>query len=129
MIRVWGGGIVESNEFFSICDELGLLVWQDFLFACGNYPAEKDFVTNVKIEVEQQIKRVGHHASLVIWAGNNEDYMLAERWGWEYDPKDEVGPWDETDFPARLIYERLLPEICERWALTAHICTWSFSGE
>jgi beta-mannosidase len=116
MIRVWGGGIVESDSFYAICDELGILVWQDFLFACGNYPASDDFCEMVKGEAESQVKRVGHHASLVIWAGNNEDYMLAERWGWEYDPEDSEGPWDQTDFPARMIYERVLPEVCERLA-------------
>jgi beta-mannosidase len=52
----------------------------------------------------------------VIWAGNNEDYMLAERWGWEYDPEDQEGPWDKTQFPAREIYERVQPEICDRLA-------------
>ncbi|RFU36289.1 hypothetical protein B7463_g34, partial [Scytalidium lignicola] len=116
MIRVWGGGIVESDTFYEICDREGILVWQDFLFACGNYPASDDFIANIKNEAEQQVKRVGHHPSLAIWAGNNEDYMLAERWGWEYDPKDEKGPWDKTDFPARIIYEHVLPEICERLA-------------
>jgi beta-mannosidase len=116
MIRVWGGGIVESDSFYAICDELGILVWQDFLFACGNYPASEDFCEAVKGEAEEQVKRVGHHASLVLWAGNNEDYMLAERWGWEYDPEDQEGPWDQTNFPARKIYERVLPEICERLA-------------
>jgi beta-mannosidase len=116
MIRVWGGGIVESDDFYDICDREGILVWQDFLFACGDYPASDDFVEMVKAEAEQQVKRVGHHASLVIWAGNNEDYMLAERWGWEYDPEDQEGPWDQTNFPARKIYERVLPEICERLA-------------
>lgn len=54
--------------------------------------------------------------SLAIWAGNNEDYMLAERWGWEYDPSDEKGPWDKTNFPARELYERVLPAICEELA-------------
>ncbi|CZR61080.1 related to beta-mannosidase [Phialocephala subalpina] len=116
MIRVWGGGIVESDHFYQSCDELGILVWQDFLFACGDYPASDDFCELVKEEAEQQVKRVGHHASLAIWAGNNEDYMLAERWGWEYDPKDQEGPWDKTNFPARKIYERLLPDVCERLA-------------
>ncbi|PVH86087.1 glycoside hydrolase family 2 protein [Cadophora sp. DSE1049] len=115
MIRVWGGGIVESDEFYRVCDEEGILVWQDFLFACGDYPAEEGFVDLVKKEAEQQVERVGHHASLAIWAGNNEDYMLAERWGWEYDIDDQ-GPWDNTNFPARIIYERVLPEICERLA-------------
>jgi beta-mannosidase len=116
MIRVWGGGLVESHDFYTSCDELGILVWQDFLFACGNYPAPPDFIANVKHEAEQQVKRVGHHASLAIWAGNNEDYMLAELWGWEYDINDQEGPWDKTNFPAREIYERVLPEVHGRLA-------------
>ena len=116
MIRVWGGGLVESHDFYRSCDELGILVWQDFLFACGNYPASPDFVANVKNEAEQQVKRVGHHASLAIWAGNNEDYMLAEGRGWGYDINDQEGPWDQTPFPAREIYERVLPAICEELA-------------
>lgn len=114
MIRVWGGGIVESDDFYDICDQEGILVWQDFLFACGNYPASKDFMENVKLEAEQQLIRVGHHASLALWAGNNEDYMVAERWGWELDMKDEKGPWDQTNFPAREIYERLLLSLVEK---------------
>lgn len=111
MIRVWGGGIVESNDFYDICDREGMLVWQDFLFACGNYPASKDFMDAIRMEAEQQLKRVGYHASLALWAGNNEDYMLAERCGWELDMTDEKGPWDKTDFPAREIYERLFPSL------------------
>lgn len=114
MIRVWGGGIVEDDHFWDVCDREGVLVWQDFLFACGNYPASPDFVENFKQEAEQQVLRVGHRPSLAIWAGNNEDYMLANRWGWEWDPKDETGPWDHTDFPARLIYEKTLPEIIDK---------------
>ncbi|CAK7226498.1 hypothetical protein SBRCBS47491_006252 [Sporothrix bragantina] len=113
MVRIWGGGIVESDAFYDICDREGLLVWQDFLFACGNYPASPDFLDNVRTEAEQQVMRVGHHASLVLWAGNNEDYMLAERWGWELDMDDETGPWDQTNFPAREIYERLLPAVID----------------
>ena len=116
MIRVWGGGIVESDIFYEICDREGILVWQDFLFACGDYPASDDFIERIKIEATQQVKRVGYHASLAIWAGNNEDYMLAERWGWEYDIDDQKGPWDKTNFPAREIYERILPKICEELA-------------
>lgn len=116
MIRVWGGGIVESDDFYDICDREGVLIWQDFPFACGNYPASDDFCELVKYEAEQQVQRVGHHPSLVIWVGNNEDYMLAYSRGWEWDPHDEKGPWDHTNFPARRIYERVLPEVCERLA-------------
>ncbi|CAJ0553188.1 Ff.00g117000.m01.CDS01 [Fusarium sp. VM40] len=112
MIRVWGGGIVESDEFYDICDREGVLVWQDFLYACGNYPAPPDFVANIKVEAEQQVKRVGHHASLALWCGNNEDYMCADGDRcWEVDYSDTTGPWDKTTFPAREIYERTLPAV------------------
>lgn len=112
MIRVWGGGIVESDEFYDICDREGILVWQDFLYACGNYPAPPDFVANVKVEAEQQVKRVGHHASLALWCGNNEDYMCADGDRcWEVDYSDTTGPWDKTTFPAREIYEHTLPAV------------------
>jgi beta-mannosidase len=113
MVRVWGGGIMENDIFYDICDREGILIWQDFLFACGNYPASPDFVENVRIEAEQHVIRVGHHPSLVIWAGNNEDYQLANLGGWVWDSTDE-GPWDDTTFPARLIYEKLLPDVIER---------------
>ncbi|KIL89233.1 hypothetical protein FAVG1_07627 [Fusarium avenaceum] len=112
MIRIWGGGIVESDEFYDICDREGILVWQDFLYACGNYPAPPDFVTNIKVKAEQQVKRVRHHASLALWYGNNEDYICAngDRY-WEVDYSDTTGPWDKTTFPAREIYERTLPTV------------------
>jgi len=111
MIRVWGGGIVENDVFYDVCDQEGILVWQDFLFACGNYPASQDFVDEVRHETERQVKRVGHHPSLAIWAGNNEDYMFANRFGWEWDINDQKGPWNHTNFPAREIYERVLPDV------------------
>ncbi|KAF9765849.1 hypothetical protein IL306_001803 [Fusarium sp. DS 682] len=112
MIRVWGGGIVEVDDFYDICDREGIMVWQDFLYACGNYPGSQDFVANVKVEAEQQVKRVGHHPSLVLWCGNNEDYMCADGDRcWEVDYSDTTGPWDKTTFPAREIYERTLPSV------------------
>ncbi|KAF4445547.1 hypothetical protein F53441_10726 [Fusarium austroafricanum] len=114
MIRVWGGGIVEDDVFYEICDREGILVWQVFLYACGNYPASPDFIANVKVEAEQQVKRVGHHASLALWCGNNEDYMCADGDRcWEVDYSDTTGPWDKTTFPAREIYERTLPSVIE----------------
>ncbi|KAF5676579.1 beta-mannosidase [Fusarium heterosporum] len=112
MIRVWGGGIVEDDVFYDTCDREGILVWQDFLFACGNYPASPDFIANVKNEAEQQLNRVGHHPSLVLWCGNNEDYMCADGDRcWDIDYDDTTGPWDKTTFPAREIYERTLPAL------------------
>jgi len=107
MLRVWGGGIYEHEAFYEACDELGLLVWQDFMFACGLYPANDAFMASVRAEAEAQVKRLRHHASLALWCGNNEDYMLAESVGL-------AGPGIAPErFEARAIYEGLLPSVCE----------------
>jgi beta-mannosidase len=72
MVRVWGGGLYESEEFYDVCDELGLLVWQDFMFACTLYPGDREFLASVKLEAEHNIRRIRHRASLALWCGNNE---------------------------------------------------------
>jgi len=106
MLRVWGGGIYEHEAFYEACDELGLLVWQDFMFACGLYPANAGFLASVRAEAEAAVKRLRHHACLALWCGNNEDYMLAESVGL-------AGPGVPAErFEARAIYEGLLPEVC-----------------
>jgi len=78
MIRVWGGGIYEDDLFYDLCDELGLLVWQDFPFACALYPYTSKFIDNFKEEAIQNIKRLRNHASLAFWCGNNENEWLME---------------------------------------------------
>ncbi len=72
MLRAWGGGVYEDEEFYNICDELGILVWQDLPFACALYPIYQEFFENVKFELIQNIKRLQNHPSLAIWCGNNE---------------------------------------------------------
>ena len=72
MVRVWGGGIYESENFYDLCDELGLLVWQDFMFACTLYPADEAFLASSRAEAECQIRRLRHRACLALWCGNNE---------------------------------------------------------
>ncbi|KAF4999106.1 hypothetical protein FDECE_11607 [Fusarium decemcellulare] len=111
MIRVWGGGIYEEDAFYDACDEFGIIVWQDFLFACGIYPCWPEFLKSVDREARENIKRLRHHPSIVIWAGNNEDYQVAEgaNLNYDFDDKDPES-WLKTDFPARYIYEKLLPD-------------------
>jgi beta-mannosidase len=106
MLRVWGGGIYEHEAFYEACDELGVLVWQDFMFACGIYPANAEFQASVRAEAEAAVKRLRHHACMALWCGNNEDYMIAESQGL-------AGPGIPAErFEARVIYEKLLPEVC-----------------
>ncbi len=75
-LRVWGGGIYEYESFYDLCDELGLLVWQDFMFACDLYPSDQAFLDSVRTEAEQTVRRLRHRASLALWCGNNEAVML-----------------------------------------------------
>ncbi|MGF1863589.1 beta-mannosidase [Photobacterium profundum] len=72
MIRVWGGGMYEHDIFYELCDELGLLVWQDLMFACALYPSTPDFLLDVEAEVRDQVRRLGDHPSLALWCGDNE---------------------------------------------------------
>lgn len=113
MIRVWGGGVYEHDAFYSACDELGILVWQDFMFACANYPAYPSYLASVECEARQNVRRLRHHPCIVIWCGNNEDYQIVERYGLEYRYEEDKTPdsWLKTDFPARYIYEYLLPKV------------------
>ncbi|KAK8085836.1 glycoside hydrolase [Apiospora hydei] len=118
MVRVWGGGVYEPAAFYAAADALGVLVWQDFMFACANYPAHPAYLASVELEARQNVRWLRHHPSIVIWAGNNEDYQIVERYGLQYDPTDDddkTNPekWLETDFPARYIYEHLLPKVIE----------------
>ncbi|CAI6092577.1 unnamed protein product [Clonostachys chloroleuca] len=112
MTRVWGGGIYEEDAFYDACDELGLLVWQDFMFACGNYPVWPSFVNSIREEAKQNVRRLRHHPSVVIFAGNNEDYQVQESENLEYNYEDkDPESWLKSTYPARYYYEHLLPQV------------------
>ncbi|XP_069834484.1 beta-mannosidase isoform X2 [Dendropsophus ebraccatus] len=80
-LRVWGGGIYESDEFYNICDDLGIMVWQDFMFACSLYPTDEWFLDTVREEVIHQIRRLKSHPCIIVWSGNNEnEAAIASDW-------------------------------------------------
>ncbi len=83
MIRVWGGGIYENDLFYDLCDEMGLMVWQDFMFACTTYPAEGEWLESVRQEAIDNIRRLRHHPSIVLWCGGNECTDAWYNWGWK----------------------------------------------
>ena len=83
MLRVWGGGVYEDDVFYDLCDEYGIMIWQDFMFAGGMVPGDEIFFNNVREEVKYQIKRLRHHPSIVLWCGNNEVDEAWNNWGWQ----------------------------------------------
>ncbi len=82
-IRVWGGGYYPDDYFYDLCDEYGLIIWQDHLFACGVYDFSDEFKENITYEIKDNMKRLRHHASLGLWCGNNELELAWNEWGWE----------------------------------------------
>jgi len=116
MVRVWAGGVYEPDIFYEECDRLGILVWQDFMFACGRYPCYPQFATSVKKEAIDQVKRLRNFCSVIVYAGNNEDYCIAEILKLDWDKNDDSGDWKQTDFPARTIYETYLPSIVAEYS-------------
>jgi beta-mannosidase len=83
LLRVWGGGIYESEDFYEACDQRGILVWQDFLFACAAYAEEPCLAGEVAAEAEEAIARLCPHPSLAVWNGNNENVWGHADWGWQ----------------------------------------------
>jgi beta-mannosidase len=105
MLRVWGGGIYEQTAFYDWCDELGICVWQDFMFACATYPTyEEAFMANVAQEARQNIRRLRHHASLALWCGNNEleQGLVGDEW------TDRTMSW--VDYSR--LFDELLADLC-----------------
>jgi beta-mannosidase len=103
LVRVWGGGIYESEEFYRTCDELGLLVWQDFLFACAAYAEEEPLRSEIEAEAREAVTRLSAHPSLVLWNGCNENIWGHADWSWQDALGDRTWGWG--------YYTDLLPSI------------------
>lgn len=108
MLRVWGGGFYEEERFYDLCDRYGILVWQDFVYACSVYPLDDaEFLENVRIESIENIRRLRHRASLALWCGNNEMEWGWVEWGWN---QPDVQAFKE---PYDRFFHHLLPEWCK----------------
>ncbi len=108
MLRVWGGGFYPEDAFYDLCDRYGILVWQDCMFACGIYPVDADFVENVRVEVQENVRRLRHHASLALWCGNNEMEQGWCDWGWNQ-PDDPVNQRLKAGYDR--MFHHLLPDL------------------
>ena len=116
MLRVWGGGIYENDIFYDLCDEKGILVWQDFMFACAMYPGDKDFLENVQEEATQNVKRLRNHASIALWCGNNENSEGWHRWGWQANRSEEEK--EEIWSNYLKVFDSLLPSTVSKYSNT-----------
>lgn len=98
MLRVWGGGVYADDAFYNECDEKGILVWQDFMFACAMYPGDDAYLNNVKQEVIDNVTRLQNHPSMALWCGNNESDEGWHNWGWQkqykYSKSDSTEVWN-----------------------------------
>lgn len=111
MLRVWGGGIYEDDEFYNQCDENGILVWQDFMFACAMYPWDKEFLMNVWKEATYNFIRLYNHPSIALWCGNNEIDEGWHNWGWQnsYSENERETIWKGY----KKVFQEMLPLIFE----------------
>jgi beta-mannosidase len=113
MIRVWGGGIYENEIFYNLCDEKGLLVWQDFMFACAMYPGDEEFLKSVEQEAEFNVKRLRGHPSIALWCGNNEVRSAWKNWGWEKDVIENQSPEIANEISKAYddVFHKILPKV------------------
>ncbi len=125
MLRVWGGGLYEDEAFYEQCDQNGILVWQDVMFACAMYPGDTAFVENVKQEVAQQARRLRNHPCLALWCGNNEVDEGWHNWGWQkhynYSAKDSATIWNNY----KALFHEAIPGVLKQY--DPHTAYWPSS--
>lgn len=127
MLRVWGGGVYASDAFYELCDEEGIMIWQDFMFACAMYPGDNMFLENVRNEVRDQVKRLQSHPSIVIWCGNNEIDEGWHNWGWQkqfkYSQQDSTEIWSHYT----KLFHDIIPKTLDENAFDKNLFYWSSS--
>ncbi|MBK9356606.1 MAG: glycoside hydrolase family 2 protein [Bacteroidales bacterium] len=119
MLRVWGGGVYESDLFYDLCDKYGIMVWQDFMFACSMYPGGEEFLNSIRHEAEDNVKRLRNHACMALWCGNNEIEIAWAQgredrgWGWKqnYNQQQRHIIWKAYD----TIFHHILPKVVETY--------------
>lgn len=123
MLRVWGGGIYEKDIFYDLCDEHGIMVWQDFMFANSLYPSSHNFKTNISHEIIQNINRLKRHPCIALWCGNNEIEVAWGNWGWQkqfnYSYEDSVALWNNQ----LQISHHLIPSLLSQLSPTSNYTT------
>ena len=127
MLRVWGGGVYFDDAFYEACDANGILVWQDFMFACSMYPGDEKFVKNVKQEVIDKVNRLQNHPSIAIWCGNNENDEGWHNWGWQkqfnYSKADSTQIWNDY----KKVFHEMIPQTLDSLLPKEKNIYWSSS--
>jgi len=118
MLRIWGGGTYENDFFYELCDKNGLLVWQDFMFACSMYPGNADFLENIKQEAIDNVVRLRNHPCIALWCGNNEinwgwSYYTSDGWGWKDKYTSEQR--DEVQKTYLSLFHGILPDVLNEY--------------
>ncbi len=117
MLRVWGGGIYEKEIFYDLCDQAGILIWQDFMFACAMYPGNSEFLDNIEKEAIQNVVRLRNHPCIALWCGDNEILSAWNRWGWKENVLENQGQdivdtvWKAYD----TVFHSILPRIVKMY--------------
>ncbi len=128
MLRVWGGGIYEADIFYDLCDSLGIMVWQDFMFAGAMYPGDYHFIENVKQEVKDNLQRLSKHPCIVLWCGNNEINEAWHNWGWQkqyrFSPADSAKIWNDY----QILFHDIIPTLVKQFSQQPYITTSPLNG-
>jgi beta-mannosidase len=114
MLRVWGGGVYEDDIFYELCDQYGILIWQDFMFACSTYPMNPAMLDNIRCEAIDNVKRLRNHPCIALWCGNNENHTAWFNWGWMSQYR-KLGVLDEMRKDYKDVFHGVLPEVVEEY--------------